>query len=83
MGSFIHLHTCYWAYRPFGSALLVAGYDQNLKTHQLYSIDHTGIVQRCFGAAIGKGKSSARTEVEKLDLSNLKCRDALKIVAKT
>jgi 20S proteasome subunit alpha 7 len=42
MGQFIHLHTCYWAYRPFGSSLLIAGYDKDLKTHQLYSIDHNG-----------------------------------------
>ena len=82
LGSFVHLHTCYWAYRPFGSAVLLAGYDHNLKTHQLYSIDHNGVVQRAFGAAIGKGKSNARTEIEKLDLETLKVKDALKLVAK-
>ncbi len=82
MAGFIHLHTCYWAYRPFGSAILVGGYDDNLHQYQLYTIEYNGTVQRCFGAAIGKNKSSARTEIEKLDLSTLTCAEALKHVAK-
>ena len=38
--------------------------------------------QGYFGCAIGKGKQLARTEIEKLKLSELSCRDALKDVAR-
>ena len=82
MAGFVHLHTCYWAYRPFGSALIIAGYDMNLKEYQMYTIEQNGTIQRCFGAAVGKGKSTARTEIEKLDLSTLTCAEALKYIAK-
>jgi hypothetical protein len=51
-------------------------------THTYVFVYYIGTVQRCFGAAIGKNKSNARTEIEKLDLSTLKCRDVLKLVAK-
>ena len=69
MAGFIHLHTCYWAYRPFGSAILIGGYDDNLQSFELYTIEQNGSIQKCKGSAIGKGKSSARTEIEKIDLT--------------
>lgn len=82
MANYVHMHTCYWAYRPFGSALLVGGYDLSLKEFQLYTIEPNGTVQRCHGAAIGKGRSTARTEIEKIDLSATTCAEALKMVSK-
>lgn len=44
MGSFVHLFTVYWYLRPFGSSLLLAGYDKENKRHDLYSIEPTGNV---------------------------------------
>jgi 20S proteasome alpha/beta subunit len=41
-----------------------------------------GCGQGYFGCAIGKGKQLARTEIEKLKLTELSCRDALKEVAR-
>ena len=61
---------------------MVAAYDESEKTHQLYVLEPTGVCLRYFGAALGKGRQSAKSEIEKLDLSQLTCRQALKEIAK-
>ncbi|KAL2938078.1 Proteasome subunit alpha type-3 [Bienertia sinuspersici] len=40
------------------------------------------LTQRYFGAAIGKGKQAAKTEIEKLKLSEMTCREGVIEVAK-
>ncbi len=39
-------------------------------------------VQRYFGTAIGKGRQSAKTDIEKLKLTELSCRQGVVEVAK-
>ena len=41
-----------------------------------------GLVQRYFGTAIGKGRQSAKTDIEKLKLTELSCRQGVVEVAK-
>lgn len=38
--------------------------------------------QRYFGTAVGKGRQAAKTEIERLNLKELKCEQALVEVAK-
>lgn len=38
--------------------------------------------QRYFGTAVGKGRQAAKTEIERLDLSSLTCRQGVTEVAK-
>lgn len=45
-------------------------------------IDPSGTVRGYYGCAVGKGKQNAKTEVEKLDLSSMTCRELVKEVAK-
>lgn len=40
------------------------------------------IVQGYYGCAIGKAKASAKTEIEKLKLSEMTCREAIKHAAR-
>jgi 20S proteasome subunit alpha 7 len=61
---------------------MIAGYDARKKTHELYVLEPTGVCLRYFGAALGKGRQSAKSEIEKLDLTKLTCREALKEIAK-
>ena len=83
MGSLMHMTTVYDNYRPFGAALLLAGYDAELKTHELYCIEPTGMALRHFGAALGKGQRAAKTEIEKLKFGERACdAAALNLVAK-
>ena len=53
LGGFVHLHTVYWYLRPFGAAILVAGYDREAKKHELYCVEPTGTALRYHGYAIG------------------------------
>lgn len=39
-------------------------------------------VQRYFGTAVGKGKQAAKTEIEKLKLDELTCRQGVTEVAR-
>jgi 20S proteasome subunit alpha 7 len=45
-------------------------------------IEPSGLSYGYFGCAAGKAAASARTLIEKLDLKNMKCRDAVIEAAK-
>eukprot|EP01018_Ginkgo_biloba_P024761 Gb_03944 [translate_table: standard] len=90
VASYVHLCTLYWWLRPFGSGVILGGYDR--EGPQLYMIEPSGVAYRYFGAAIGKGRQGAKTtnmalfrdllEIEKLKLSEMTCREGVIEVAK-
>ena len=45
-------------------------------------VDPSGVSYRYFATAIGKGKNGAKSQLEKLDLSTLTCREAVIEAAK-
>ncbi|KAK8990935.1 hypothetical protein V6N11_061967 [Hibiscus sabdariffa] len=65
---------------PFGCGIILGGYDRD--GPQLYMVEPSGISYKYFGAAIGKGKQAAKTEIEKLKLSEMTCREGVIEVAK-
>lgn len=84
VASYIHLFTLYWSVRPFGSSTLIAGVDESggVRTPQLYLVEPSGVVQRFYGTAVGKARQSAKSEIEKLPLETMTCREAIKAAAK-
>ena len=88
LASFVHLYTLYWSVRPFGAAVLLAVADAPRdgsavpSSASLFAVEPSGEVFRFFGTALGKGRQQAKTELERLKLSELSCRDALAEVAK-
>lgn len=80
LASYLHLFTLYWYLRPMGSGILLAGYDKD--GPQLYLVETSGEVHRYFGTAIGKGRQAAKTEIERLKLGEMTCREGVKAVAK-
>jgi 20S proteasome subunit alpha 7 len=82
LAEYVHYFTIHGALRPFGASTMIAAYDARKKTHELYVLEPTGVCLRYFGAALGKGRQSAKSEIEKLDLTKLTCREALKEIAK-
>jgi len=82
LSEYVHYFTLHGSLRPFGSACILASYDEELKTHQLHMIEPSGLSFRYFGCALGKGRQSAKTEIEKLKLNEMTCRQALKEIAK-
>eukprot|EP00270_Netrium_digitus_P021783 TRINITY_DN9547_c0_g2_i1.p1 TRINITY_DN9547_c0_g2~~TRINITY_DN9547_c0_g2_i1.p1 ORF type:complete len:251 (+),score=53.72 TRINITY_DN9547_c0_g2_i1:167-919(+) len=80
ISGYVHLFTLYWWTRPCGSSVLLAGYDK--EGPHLYMVEPSGVSYRYFGAAIGKGRQAAKTEIEKLKLSEMTCRETVLAVAK-
>ena len=66
LANFIHYFTVHGSLRPFGSATLIAAYDEDIKSPELYMIEPSGTCFRYFGCAAGKGAQAAKTEIEKI-----------------
>merc|ERR1711871_1005677 len=80
LGMYIHAHTLYWSLRPFGAAVLLGVYDED--GPQLYMVEPSGVTYNYFGCAVGKGRQADKVEMEKLNLKEMTCREAVKEVAK-
>src|SRR5687767_12796204 len=77
----MHIHTLYWYLRPFGASVLLCSWHPD-DGPQLYMLEPSGGVARYFGCAIGKQRNGAMTELEKLKLETLTCKQATVEVAK-
>ncbi|AAZ10115.1 proteasome alpha 7 subunit [Trypanosoma equiperdum] len=75
IGEFMHVYTTHYAYRPFGCSVIIASYADD--GPQLYVADPSGAVAGYYGIALGKGKTVAKTELEKLDFATLTCSEAV------
>jgi len=82
VGQFMHAHTVYGGYRPYGVSLLLAGYDEREKRAALHVVEPSGETHRYRAYAVGKARAAARTEIEKLDLSQLTVRQGVKQIAR-
>ena len=49
---------------------------------QLYCVEPSGITYGYWGCAAGKAKQSAKTEIEKMTLKDMSCKDLIKEAAK-
>lgn len=76
VGFYMHAYTLYYSVRPIGTNILIANYSKE-DGATLFTVEPSGLVQKWMGRALGKGRQLANTELEKLDLSNLTCKDAL------
>ncbi|GAB6021431.1 Proteasome subunit alpha type-3 [Chamberlinius hualienensis] len=77
---YMHAYTLYSAVRPFGCSILISAYESD--GPQFYAIDPSGVSWGYHGCAIGKAKQAAQTEIEKLKLKDLTCRELVKEAAK-
>ncbi|CCD12750.1 unnamed protein product [Trypanosoma congolense IL3000] len=75
VGEFMHVYTTHFAYRPFGCSVIVASYADD--GPQLYVSDPSGTVAGYYGIALGRGKTVAKTELERLNFSTLTCDEAV------
>jgi len=77
---YMHAYTLYSSVRPFGCSVMMASHQNNEPL--LYTIEPSGVSWGYIGCAIGKAKQSAKTEIEKLKLKDLTCRELIKEAAK-
>jgi len=78
---YVHAHTLYAALRPFGVGVFLASWNKH-DGPQLFIVEPSGLVYGYQGWAVGKGRQAAKTEIEKLKLSEMTCREAIKQAAK-
>jgi len=81
VAGYVHMYTLYSAYRPFGTSLFLSSFDKT-DGAELYMIEPSGVYYGYHGCALGKAKQNAKTEIEKLKLENMTCKEAVKEVAK-
>ncbi|KAJ7228808.1 20S proteasome subunit [Mycena pura] len=75
LGQFVQVYTLYSSVRPFGISTILGAVDKNGPA--LYVIEPSGVFYGYHGAAVGKGRQLAKTELEKLKLSELTAREAV------
>ncbi len=77
VSGYMHAYTLYSAVRPFGTNIMLGTYNKD-DGARLYSMEPSGMACGYWGCASGK----AKTEMEKLELKQLKCRELVKEAAK-
>ncbi|KAI6034263.1 20S proteasome subunit [Pisolithus microcarpus] len=68
-------YTLYSSVRPFGISTIFGGVDKTGPS--LFVVEPSGVCVGYHGAAVGKGRQLAKTELEKLKLSELSMREAV------
>ncbi|KAH8988602.1 20S proteasome subunit [Lactarius akahatsu] len=75
LGLYVQVYTLYSSVRPFGCSTILGGIDKDGPS--IYVIEPSGVFYGYNGAAVGKGRQLAKTELEKLKLSELTTREAV------
>ncbi|KZP24686.1 20S proteasome subunit [Athelia psychrophila] len=75
LGLYVQAYTLYSSVRPFGISTILAGVDKSGPS--LYVVEPSGVFYGYNGAAVGKGRQLAKTELEKLKLAELSTREAV------
>ena len=73
-------YTLFGYMRPFGVSAILGVVDKT--GPQLYVVEPSGLSYGYFGAAVGKGRQAAKTELEKLKLREFTCKEAINDVAR-
>lgn len=82
LGQYVQAHTLYNSVRPFGITAIVGGVDEN--GAHLYMLEPSGSYWGYKGAATGKGRQSAKAELEKILSSkpDISAKEAVKEAAR-
>jgi len=81
LAAYVHAYTLYSALRPFGCSILLSAWDE-FDGPVMYVIEPSGSFIGYKGCAIGKAKQNAKTEIEKLKMDNMTCKELVKEVSK-
>ncbi|KAK2466363.1 hypothetical protein APHAL10511_002005 [Amanita phalloides] len=77
---YVQAYTLYSSVRPFGISTILASVDKD--GPQLYIVEPSGVFFGYRGAAVGKGRQLAKTELEKLQLDEMTTQQAVKEAAR-
>jgi len=77
---YMHAHTLYGAIRPFGVSIILSSYEHDVP--RVYMIEPSGVSYGYSTIAIGKAAQTAKTELEKVKVKDMKLQDLVKEAAK-
>ncbi|PJF18939.1 Proteasome subunit alpha type [Paramicrosporidium saccamoebae] len=80
LAMYVQAYTLYGSVRPFCGNLLMAAVDED--GSHLYMVEPSGVCWGYRGCAAGKGRQTAKTEIEKLDLDSMTVSQAVVEAAK-
>lgn len=80
VSGFMHVFTLYGSVRPFGCSVMFGACGKD--GPQLFLADPSGVSWGYHGCAVGKAMQAAKTEIEKLKMQDMTCRELVKEVAK-
>jgi len=75
LGLYVQAYTLYSSVRPFGISTILGAVDES--GPKLFVVEPSGVFFGYNGAAVGKGRQLAKTELEKLKLSELSLKEAV------
>jgi len=75
LGLYVQAYTLYSSVRPFGISTILGAVDKDGPS--LFVVEPSGVFYGYNGAAVGKGRQLAKTELEKLKLAELSTREAV------
>ncbi|KAK9503087.1 hypothetical protein O3M35_011733 [Rhynocoris fuscipes] len=78
---YMHAYTLYSAVRPFGCSVILSSFNP-ITGPEMYMIDPSGVSYGYYGCAVGKAKQAAKTEIEKLKLRDMTCKELVKEAAR-
>ena len=87
LANYVHMHTLYWFYRPFGACVMISSWEKG-KPH-LYMIENNGNCFEYYSCSNGKGRQFVKNDVEKNNfeirnkISSLAVKDLLKSLIKS
>jgi 20S proteasome subunit alpha 7 len=81
VAGYMHAYTLYSAVRPFGTTLMMSTWGKT-DGAQLYCVEPSGVVFGYWGYAAGKAQQAAKTEIEKIKMKDMACKDLIKEAAK-
>ena len=81
LGGYMHQNTCYWGYRPYGTSCLISTFDP-LNGYSLFMLEPSGTCNQYWGAANGRGKQGAKSEIEKLNFKDMSVEESYDHLAK-
>ncbi|OSD04379.1 20S proteasome subunit, partial [Trametes coccinea BRFM310] len=75
IGLYVQAYTLYSSVRPFGCSAILGAVDKNGPA--LFVVEPSGVSYGYRGAAVGKGRQLAKTELEKLKFDELSMKEAV------
>ena len=81
LAQYMHFNTCYYSKRPFGTSCAVSTWDK-IHGYALHMMDPAGNCDQFWACANGRGRQTAKSELEKEEFKSLSVEDALPKVAK-